>query len=339
MTNFLGGLNTPDDAMTIGLVQFAVPRIARKEDVETTLEKICAMVRNARATLPQIDLLVFPEYSLIGLNPQAWLDSDLLLDLEGPEVKALAAACREAGTWGCFSIMEKNPSGAPYNTGIICDDEGRTVQVYRKMHPWVPAEPWAPGDRGVKVCDGPKGSKLSLIICHDGMLPEMAREASYLGANVILRTAGYTYPIQDSWRATNIVNAFTNLAFTASVCLAGPDELGIWSQGEAMVCSYDGTVISQGDGSPDRIVTCGVRPREADEARRTWGVENNIYQLGHRGYVAVEGGATDCPYTYMNDLMKGQYRLPWEDEIRHVDGTRTGYPAPAQVRARPGGIG
>ena len=106
-----------------------------------------------------------------------------------------------------------------------------------------------------------------------------------------------------------------------------------------MVCSYDGTVISQGDGSPDRIVTCGVRPREADEARRTWGVENNIYQLGHRGYVAVEGGATDCPYTYMNDLMKGQYRLPWEDEIRHVDGTRTGYPAPAQVRARPGGIG
>ncbi len=39
------------------------------------------------------------------------------------------------------------------------------------------------------------------------------------------------------------------------------------------------------------------------EARRHWGVENNIYQLGHRGYVAVKGGAQDCPYTYMQDMV------------------------------------
>ena len=36
--------------------------------------------------------------------------------------------------------------------------------------------------------------------------------------------------------------------------------------------------------------------------RVRWGVENNIYQFGHRGYVAVKGGAGDCPYTYMHDL-------------------------------------
>ena len=45
-----------------------------------------------------------------------------------------------------------------------------------------------------------------------------------------------------------------------------------------------------------------MRPKLADEARRLWGVENNIYQFGHRGYVAVKGGAQDCPYTYMRDL-------------------------------------
>ncbi len=43
-----------------------------------------------------------------------------------------------------------------------------------------------------------------------------------------------------------------------------------------------------------------------------WGVENNIYQFGHRGYVAVKGGARDCPYTYMQDLVAGRYQLPWE---------------------------
>jgi nicotinamidase-related amidase len=41
-------------------------------------------------------------------------------------------------------------------------------------------------------------------------------------------------------------------------------------------------------------------------------VENNIYQLCHRGYVAVKGGAQDCPYTFMQDMVAGRYRLPWE---------------------------
>jgi formamidase len=69
------------------------------------------------------------------------------------------------------------------------------------------------------------------------------------------------------------------------------------------------------------------------EARRTWGVENNIYQFGHRGYVAVKGGARDCPYTYMKDLAAGRYRLPWEDEVEHTDGTSCGFSPPEREYA------
>ena len=83
-------------------------------------------------------------------------------------------------------------------------------------------------------------------------------------------------------------------------------------------------------GRPDEIITAEVRPKLADEARHLWGVENNIYQIGHRGYVAVNGGAQDCPYTYMRDLLAGRYRLPWEDEVRHTDGTAFGYPKPVR---------
>jgi formamidase len=55
-----------------------------------------------------------------------------------------------------------------------------------------------------------------------------------------------------------------------------------------------------------------------------------IYQLAHRGYVAVEGGAGDCPYTYMHDLVAGCYRLPWEDQVVHVDGTSCGFAPPTR---------
>ena len=70
-----------------------------------------------------------------------------------------------------------------------------------------------------------------------------------------------------------------------------------------------------------------MRPDLVREARITWGVENNIYQLGHRGYVAVKGGAGDCPYTYMTDLAAGRYRVPWEDEVKVTDGTGFGFEA------------
>ena len=181
---------------------------------------------------------------------------------------------------------------------------------------------------GLPVCPGPKGSVLSLLICHDGMFPEVAREASYRGANVLLRTAGYKFPLRQSWRITNEANAFHNLAYTASVCLAGEDGNGIPSMGEAMVCDYEGTIVERGDSTPDRVVTVSIEPTRADAARQEWGVENNIYQLGHRGFTALAGGAQDCPYTYVRDLADGTYRLPWEDEVRIVDGTSEGYGPP-----------
>jgi formamidase len=81
---------------------------------------------------------------------------------------------------------------------------------------------------------------------------------------------------------------------------------------------------------PGIFITAEVRPRLADEARRVWGVENNIYQFGHRGFTAVRGGAQDCPYTYMRDMVAGRYRLPWEDEVQVTDGTSSGFPAPTR---------
>jgi formamidase len=62
-----------------------------------------------------------------------------------------------------------------------------------------------------------------------------------------------------------------------------------------------------------------------------WGVENNIYQFGDRGFSAVKGRAGDCPYTYMQDLAAGRYRPPWEDSVQVTDGTGCGIAAPTRI--------
>jgi len=80
----------------------------------------------------------------------------------------------------------------------------------------------------------------------------------------------------------------------------------------------------------DEIVCAEIRPDLIREARVHWGVENNIYQFYHRGYVAVKGGAQDCPYTFMQDMVAGQFELPWEAEVVHTDGQSCGFATPTR---------
>lgn len=326
--NGLGGLNKSEHGVVIGCVQLQLPTVVTPADLARQTARIVEMVAKARRNLGTMDLVVFPEYALHGLSMDT--NPEIMCRIDGPEVAAFSKACRDNAIWGCFSIMELNPGGMPYNTGLIIDDTGEIRLNYRKLHPWVPVEPWEPGNLGIPVIDGPKGAKLALIICHDGMFPEMAHECAYKGAEIMLRTAGYTAPIRQSWRFTNQANAFSNLMITANVCMCGSD--GTFdSMGEGMICNFDGSVIAHGtSGRPNEIITAEVRPDLVREARRGWGVENNIYQFGHRGYVAVEGGAGDAPYSYMHDLIAGKYQLPWENEVKVTDGTSCGFDKPSR---------
>jgi len=236
--NGLGGLNKSPEGVVIGLVQLQLPVVVTRADLARQTERIVYMVGKARRNLGTMDLVVFPEYALHGLSMDT--NPAIMCSLDGPEVAAFKQACVDNKIWGCFSIMEQNDGAYPFNSGLIIDDTGAIKLYYRKMHPWVPVEPWEPGDIGIPVIEGPKSCKLALIICHDGMFPEMARECAYKGADIMLRTAGYTAPVRHAWSITNQANAFCNLMYTANVCMCGTD--GTFnSMGEGMIVGFDGT--------------------------------------------------------------------------------------------------
>ncbi|GAB7350705.1 hypothetical protein MBLNU459_g1262t1 [Dothideomycetes sp. NU459] len=323
----LGGLNKTPGGIVVAAVQSQLLHVSTPAELSSAVAHIVSLVGRTKRAYPAVDLILFPEYSIHGLSMST--DPSLMCSRDGPEVRAFAQACVDHDVWGCFSIMERNELAAahPWNVGVTIDARGEVVDYYRKMHPWVPVEPWYPGNRGLSVFEGPGGVRFALVICHDGQFPEMAREAAYLGAEVLLRTAGYTPPIAKSWEITNRSNAFTNLMYTVSVALAGTD--GTWkSMGEAMVCGPEGDVLVKGNNCPDEIFAAEIRVEEVRRRRRHWGVENNLFQLGHRGYVAVKEGAQDCPYTYMQDLVKGRWKT-WEDqEVVVRDGTTCGFIKP-----------
>ena len=179
------------------------------------------LVGKARRNLPTMDLVVFPEYSLHGLSMDT--NPAIMCRLDGPEVAAFRGACVDNRHLGLLLDHGAQPAAATRTTAASSSTTTASSRLYyRKLHPWVPVEPWEPGDLGIPVCDGPNGSKLALIICHDGMFPEMARECAYKGAEIMLRTAGYTAPIRHAWQFTNQANAFCNLMVhrVASACAA-----------------------------------------------------------------------------------------------------------------------
>ncbi|MFY8100094.1 MAG: nitrilase-related carbon-nitrogen hydrolase, partial [Allorhizobium sp.] len=144
--NGLGGLNKSPEGVVIGLVQLQLPNTVTRADLAAQTDKVVGMVAKARRNIAGMDLVVFPEYALHGLSMDT--NPEIMCRMDGPEVAAFREACRHNRIWGCFSIMEYNPGGNPWNTGLVIDDQGEIRLYYRKLHPWVPVEPWEPGDLG-----------------------------------------------------------------------------------------------------------------------------------------------------------------------------------------------
>ena len=123
----LGGLNKSKNGVVIGLVQLQLPVTITPADLAQQTQRICELVAKARRNQATMDLVVFPEYALHGLSMDT--NPAIMCSLDGPEVAAFKKACADNNIWGCFSIMEANPGGNPYNSGLIIDNFG-AIKLY-----------------------------------------------------------------------------------------------------------------------------------------------------------------------------------------------------------------
>ncbi|HTT80288.1 MAG TPA: nitrilase-related carbon-nitrogen hydrolase, partial [Stellaceae bacterium] len=121
-----GSVSAWEEALLVAMIQYPVPVITGPQDIATQVRQICKAVDSTKAGYPDLDLIVFPEYSTQGLNTAIWSYDEMLLTVESPEIGAFKAACKRNKVWGVFSLMERNdnPKLAPFNSAIIINAKG-----------------------------------------------------------------------------------------------------------------------------------------------------------------------------------------------------------------------
>ena len=79
-----GSVSASEEALLVAAIQYPVPVIKGPEDIQVQVDRICTALANTKAGYPDLDLIVFPEYSTQGLNTAIWTYDEMLLTIESP---------------------------------------------------------------------------------------------------------------------------------------------------------------------------------------------------------------------------------------------------------------
>jgi len=198
--------------------------------------------------------------------------------LEGPTLSALRELARArrlqilAG-----SIAERvDAPGKTANTSVLLGEDGAVVAAYRKIHlfdvnipdgaRYAESETVQPGTEAV-LAESALG-RIGLTVCYDLRFPELYRQLSARGAEILTIPAAFTlYTGKDHWEVLVRARAIENLCYVIAPAQVGRHSANRVTFGNAMVVDPWGVVLARcGDG--EGLAVAPVRRDRLEQCRR-----------------------------------------------------------------------
>ena len=244
-------------AVNVALVQVASSRVP--EENRQRLEAL---------EVPAADLVVLPEVFQRDLGRP---DDDLSGDaepLDGPFVEALVAKARaHGGTWVAGMVERSEDPARPYNTLVVVDGDGLRAS-YRKIHLYdsfgfKESDRLVAGPRTPCVVEA-AGLRVGLMTCYDLRFPELSRELSRVGVDLLVVPAAWVAGPRKvhHWRTLVTARAVENVAYVAAVGQPAPRY-----SGHSVLVDPRGEVVVEAGDQDGEVVVGEVSPGLLAEAR------------------------------------------------------------------------
>jgi predicted amidohydrolase len=220
--------------------------------------------RLADLDVPPADLVVLPEAFQRDLGSAGDVLGPDAEPLDGPFVEALSArAAAHGGTWVAGTMERSDDPERPYNTLVVVDPSGLRA-AYRKIHLY-DSFGFRESDR---LLAGPRtpltlalgGFTLGLMTCYDLRFPELARELTRAGADLLVVPAAWVAGPRKvrHWRTLVTARAIENVAYVAAVCQPGPRYTGhsmlVDPRGEVLVTAGEDAEVLVAEVSHELLV-------------------------------------------------------------------------------------
>lgn len=286
-----------------------------------------------------LKLVLMPELTIHGApyeDPKEYWDRDLLCTIPGPETDRFVEAAQKYNIYICpGSWLEKDPEypNHIFNTAFIVGPEG-VILKYRKINNWEIGEYMYTSPHRIKdydfkrdpafpVVKTPIGT-LGLAICYDFIFPEVTRELTMQGAEIILRASAYMLPWgtdlpMNWWTTVSQVRSLENVVYGVHVNLGSTqrESFPYSFPGGSCIVDHEGRILSQINRDGEQVI---VGPIHLD-ALREW--RANTYEHAMPAQLRSE------MYTYLREswlpqgtLRKDEYAT-LEDSKKAIDEGRT----------------
>jgi N-carbamoylputrescine amidase len=229
--------------------------------------------------LPEITLLRYPADTPAGANPAARAE-----ELEnGPTFELAASAARASGIFVHASLYEKTPDepdGLGYNTAILVSPAGELVGRTRKLHIPISAgyyedtyfRPGADTDPYPVYTPDGLDARIGMPTCWDQWFPEVARNYSLAGAEVVVYPTAIgsepVFPDFDTrplWQQVIVANGINSGLFMVVPNRVG-DEGTVTFYGSSFISDPYGRVLVQAPRDEEAVL---VTDLDLDQ-RRDW---------------------------------------------------------------------
>jgi len=175
--------------------------------------------------------------------------------IPGPSTSRLGGLAQQLGIHLLAgSILEQSDNDRVFNTSVLFDPQGRIVASYRKLHLFDvdiaghvtirESDTRRPGN-GVVTASTELGV-IGMTICYDLRFPELYRQLTYAGAEIITVPSAFTFPTGAAhWEILLRARAIENQVYLIAPDQIGKSPSGVVDFGNSMIVDPWGTPLAR----------------------------------------------------------------------------------------------